>query len=229
MMRHRWATLGSFLLVLAMVVAGLGACARSAEERESPTAAATPTSGEVRTVATIGPGETVVSAVTSLPQTPGAGVLVTSGVVQPTLVPVGGTPVTAEPLPTSQPVATATPSTPSGQTGTIWHTVQPGETLSSIARRYGTTWQAIAEANNLVNPSQIYAGQQLKIPTSGGTSGGSSGGTTGCRIRHTVQKGEWLWQIARSYGVSPYDVMAANGLTIQSANPIYAGMVLCIP
>jgi len=163
-----------------------------------------------------------VSAVTPLPQTP------TGMTAQPTLVPAGVTPVTAQPLPTSQPVATVAPPAPtasSGSGGTIWHTVQPGETLSSISRRYGTTWQAIAQANGLVNPNQIYVGQKLKIPTSGGT----SGGTTGCRIRHTVQQGEWVWQIARTYGVSPYDILAANGLTIQSANTIYPGQVLCIP
>ncbi len=168
----------------------------------------------------------MVSAVTPLPQT-------TAGVAeQPTLVPVGVTAVTAEPLPTSQPVATVAPPAPtasSGSTDVIWHTVQPGETLYSIAQRYGTTWQAIAQANGIVNPNQIYVGQKLKIPTAGGTSGGSSGGTTGCRIQHTVQRGEWVWQIARNYGVSPYDILAANGMTIQSANTIYAGQVLCIP
>jgi LysM repeat protein len=109
------------------------------------------------------------------------------------------------------------------------HTVQRGETTYSIARRYGTTVQAIAQANNMVNPSHIVVGQQLKIPNTTGSSGGTSGGTSGCRLRHTVQRGEWIWQIARRYGVSPYDVMAANGLTVQTANPIYAGTVLCIP
>jgi lysozyme len=107
--------------------------------------------------------------------------------------------------------------------------VQTGETLSSIARRYGTTWQAIAQANGLVNPNQIYRGQKLKISASSGGTGGTGGTTTGCRLRHTVKRGEWVWQIARNYGVSPYDILAANGLTIQSANVIYAGRVLCIP
>ena len=108
------------------------------------------------------------------------------------------------------------------------HTVQRGETTYSIARRYGTTVEAIAQANGISNPSQIYTGQRLMIPTSG-TSSGTSSGTTGCRISHTVQRGEWVWQIARNYGVSPYDILAANGLTVQTANTIYAGTVLCIP
>jgi LysM repeat protein len=44
-----------------------------------------------------------------------------------------------------------------------------------------------------------------------------------------VKQGEWVWQIARDYGVSPYDILAANGLTIKSANTVYPGTVLCIP
>jgi LysM repeat protein len=51
----------------------------------------------------------------------------------------------------------------------------------------------------------------------------------GCRWDHTVERGEWVWQIARNYGVSPYAILEANGLTIQSANIIQPGRVLCIP
>jgi LysM repeat protein len=124
----------------------------------------------------------------------------------------------------------------------VEHVVQRGETLSSIARKYGTTWKAIADLNQLTNPSVIVAGQKLLIPTSGGssgtssggTSGGSSGGTsggstTGCRAQHTVQRGEWVWQIARNYGVSPYDILSANGLSVASGRVILPGTVLCIP
>ena len=44
------------------------------------------------------------------------------------------------------------------------HTVVPGETLYSIANRYGTTAQDIAMANGLANPNQIYVGQVLYLP-----------------------------------------------------------------
>jgi len=230
-MRNKLSTIGTLVLVMIIVAAGIVGCSRSAKEREpeaTKQAAETgvPPSGGKTTPA---PGETVVSAVTpAVAQTPGVGATATP-------VPVGGTPAAVGPTAgvapgaaTAAPPPAQPPAQPSGGTGTfIWHTVQPGETLSSIALRYGTTWQAIAQANSLSNPNQIYVGQKLKIPT---TSGGSSGGTTsGCRIRHAVTQGEWVWQIARNYGVSPYDILAANGLTIQSANTIYAGMVLCIP
>ncbi len=44
------------------------------------------------------------------------------------------------------------------------HVVMPGENLSMIAWRYGTTVWAIAKANNLYNPNLIYIGQRLIIP-----------------------------------------------------------------
>jgi LysM repeat protein len=112
------------------------------------------------------------------------------------------------------------------------HVVKRGETTYSIARRYGTTVNAIAQANDLINPSHIVAGQRLTIPTSGSSSSGTSGsssGSTGCRAQHTVQRGEWVWQIARNYGVSPYDILAANGMSVATGSTIYAGTVLCIP
>jgi LysM repeat protein len=228
-MRQRLSTIGLLLLVMVLVLGGLTSCERKAEKRgteidTSPEAEASATSAEPATgdQPTPAPGETVVSAVTSQP---GA---------EPALTPEPGsgeTPAAPEPgataepaVPTSEPADSLPPPTDSSGE-TVKHTVKQGETLSSIARRYGTTWQAIAQANNLQNPNQIYVGQKLKIPSGGGTSGGA----TGCRYQHTVKQGEWVWQIARDYGVSPYDILAANGLTIKSANTVYPGTVLCIP
>lgn len=221
---------GVGLLVLVGLVVGLGACSRSAEERES-SSEATPVATSVSSGASDqetapAPGETVVSAVTPVPQTPGADVQPTAAEGTAVVEPTEGASAEATPTP---PPPTSPPSSGGQQEGYVWHTVQRGETLSSIAREYGTTWQAIAQANGISNPSQIYVGQRLKIPTSGGSSGGSSGGTAGCRYRHTVKRGEWVWQIARNYSVSPYAIMRANGMTMPQASTIYAGMVLCIP
>jgi LysM repeat protein len=44
------------------------------------------------------------------------------------------------------------------------HVVKPGETLLMIASMYGTTPEAIAQANGLTNPNWIYVGQTLRIP-----------------------------------------------------------------
>lgn len=46
-----------------------------------------------------------------------------------------------------------------------YHTVQRGEYLVQIARRYNTTWRALADLNNLKNPSVIYPGQRLCVST----------------------------------------------------------------
>jgi LysM repeat protein len=48
------------------------------------------------------------------------------------------------------------------------HTVQPGETLSAIARQYSVTVSAIVTANNITNPNRINAGTELIIPVSEG-------------------------------------------------------------
>jgi putative chitinase len=48
------------------------------------------------------------------------------------------------------------------------YTVQPGDTLSGIAARHGSTVDAIARANGISNPDFIQVGQQLSIPGAGG-------------------------------------------------------------
>jgi len=49
--------------------------------------------------------------------------------------------------------------------GVIPYRVQPGDTVSLLARRFGTTTEAIAEANGLEDPDLIVVGQLLSIPT----------------------------------------------------------------
>lgn len=48
----------------------------------------------------------------------------------------------------------------------ITHVVQQGEYLSAIARKYGISWLAIAEINNITDPNSVYAGTSLLIPNS---------------------------------------------------------------
>jgi LysM repeat protein len=55
-------------------------------------------------------------------------------------------------------VSTATPS------GDVVHTVVSGDTLLTIARRYGVTVNEIIQANNIPNPNSLTVGQQLVIP-----------------------------------------------------------------
>ncbi len=63
----------------------------------------------------------------------------------------------------------STPSTPSSGNGSHVYVVQPGDTLSAIAMRYGVTVSALARLNGIRNPSLIYVGQRLIIPTGRGS------------------------------------------------------------
>ena len=111
----------------------------------------------------------------------------------------------------------------------VIHVVRPGENLTRIAARYGTTVQAITRANGLRNPNYIWAGQRLVIPGSGdgGWSGGGGGWSGGCGCVHVVRRGETLSQIAWRYGTSVWAITQANHL--RNPNYIWAGQRLCIP
>lgn len=67
-------------------------------------------------------------------------------------------PAAGETPPPPPPPETPPPS------GVSTYTVQRGDTLSAIARRFGTTVAAIAQENGLVNVNLIYVGQVLRIP-----------------------------------------------------------------
>jgi len=102
--------------------------------------------------------------------------------------------------------------------------VQQGDTLYRIGLRYGVTWQTLMQHNNMYDPSDLYAGQELKIPPGGAakTSLGWDGVTT-----YTVQHGDILYDIGLLFGMSWREVAAFNGLTDPSQ--IYVGQVLKIP
>jgi len=106
------------------------------------------------------------------------------------------------------------------QTGT--HVVRRGETLTSIARRYGTTVQALVEANGLRNANHIYVGQRLEVGASGGPSPtGASGGA------YIVRRGDTLSSIARRQGTTVASLLKVNKL--MNPNVIYVGQRLILP
>lgn len=99
------------------------------------------------------------------------------------------------------------------------HTVQRGETLQIIAARYGTTWQAIAAQNNLVNPNRIFPGQVLVITTAAPLPGFS--------FQYTIQRGDTLSTIAQRFNVSLDSLIAINNVTRSTI--LRPGQVLNIP
>ncbi len=72
-------------------------------------------------------------------------------------------PVSPTPVPEGEGTEVAA-STPSSTVGQRVHVVQEGETLSEIARMYGVTSDALAQANGLDDPNAIRVGQALVIP-----------------------------------------------------------------
>lgn len=120
-------------------------------------------------------------------------------------------------------VVTVPEPAPPTEGGPTVHIVQPGETLFSIAQQYGTTVNAIAQANQITNPWFIYVGQELIIPSGGGDMGPPAGpGTT-----YVVQPGDTLYSIAVQYGTTVEALTVANNLS--SPNFIYVGQRLVIP
>jgi len=62
------------------------------------------------------------------------------------------------------------------------HTIRSGETLGALAKKFGTSVEKLAQANNISNPNKITAGKKLVIPDgfdqpSSRPSQASSGGT----------------------------------------------------
>ncbi|MFN0145288.1 MAG: LysM peptidoglycan-binding domain-containing protein [Dehalococcoidia bacterium] len=102
------------------------------------------------------------------------------------------------------------------------HVVQPGETLSQIASRYGFPVETLLDVNGLSDADQIHEGQVLRIP--GWTD--SAAMTTSGRS-HTVAAGETLSIIAGYYGVSVDTLVSLNALP--DRNTVLLGQVLAIP
>lgn len=96
----------------------------------------------------------------------------------------------------------------------ITYVIQPGDTLSGIARRYGTTVTALTQLNKLSDPDMIYAGNTLKVPENGT-------GVDSSTQYYTIQPGDTLSEIARRFGTTVSALTRLNG--ISDPDKIYAG------
>ena len=99
----------------------------------------------------------------------------------------------------------------------ITYIVRRGDTLSSIARKYGgISWQDIAKFNELKNPNLIIVGQKLKIPMK-----------VIQPSPYTVVRGDTLSKIAREYGYTVVEISKYTG--IKNTNLILVGQVIRVP
>lgn len=101
------------------------------------------------------------------------------------------------------------------------YTVQPGDTLYSIARRFGTTAERLAELNGLPDPHRLRVGQRLRI------AGGPAEPEAAPGATYVVQPGDTLWSIARRHGTTPVQLARANGMDVDDV--LKVGQVLRVP
>ena len=90
------------------------------------------------------------------------------------------------------------------------HTIRPGENLTLIARRYGVRMNALIDANPGLSPRRLVPGAELLVPAEESSEDpGLPAGRTDIQT-HRIRAGESFWVIARSYGLSLNDLIAAN-------------------
>ncbi|AXY24697.1 hypothetical protein CL176_00885 [Suicoccus acidiformans] len=114
-----------------------------------------------------------------------------------------------------------------------YHTVQAGETLSTIAQAYGLSVDQLAAYNNIAS-SWIYVGEQLAIPSGYAYTSPSydysgsyyTGPVSNWSNYHSVSSGETLSTIAQAYGTTVDALMATNGL---SSTWLNVGDALLVP
>ena len=118
----------------------------------------------------------------------------------------------------------------------IDYRVRSGDTISNIALTFGVRSSAVMDANGIRNPRRLRAGQKLKIPVTPRQSKHSralatSSSTTrtsgsGDKIVYRVKRGDTLWDIARSEGVTPDQICAWN--VLRATGHIHPGDELTI-
>ncbi|WP_316736856.1 LysM peptidoglycan-binding domain-containing protein [Pedobacter aquatilis] len=134
------------------------------------------------------------------------------------------------------PIAAPETVNPASET-LIEHEVKPKEFLGKIAEKYGTTVEDIKKANNLTG-NNLRIGQKLKIPATKNidenkvvtTAETASTQTTPASKdavgTHTVKQGESIFNIAKQYGITAYQIRKTNNL---EDNNLSTGQILKIP
>lgn len=100
----------------------------------------------------------------------------------------------------------------------VEYVVKRGDTVSSIAKKFGISVDTIIWANNLRSAKSIKVGQRLKIPP-----------VTG--VVHKVRRGETVYSIAKKYSVSPQEIVdyPFNTFANDETFALQIGQILFVP
>jgi LysM repeat protein len=135
--------------------------------------------------------------------------------------------ITLTPSETPTPEPTLTP-TPQGPTTYI---VEVGDTLGSIAEKFGVEVLAIMAANNLIDPNEIQVGATLIIPAPGGVLPTDTPIPTnlspGTRIQYIVKPGDNLQTIASKFNSTAEAIALLNDMTVTDV--LFVGRTLIVP
>lgn len=108
----------------------------------------------------------------------------------------------------------------------VTYRVQPGDTLSSIALKFGVSWQSIATVNALEENSILSIGQTLKLNAA--ASGSSGTALTGINYQaYAIQEGDTLFTVASRYQINWQALAVLNGLSERDLLRI--GQVIQVP
>jgi LysM repeat protein len=144
-------------------------------------------------------------------------------------MPAAAAPLNREPLAPVAPIAVGEPTI---------HVLLPGDNLTRLSERYGTTVEAILTTNGIANANRILIGQSLVIPSGGAEPrveaptepapvAETPADTAEEAITYTVKPGDSAFKIAARFGVDQAALLEANGIT--NANRVYIGQTLSIP
>ena len=106
------------------------------------------------------------------------------------------------------------------------YTVKSGDTLSAIAAKYGTTYQALASTNSISNPNDIYVGQVIKVSATATAASSQAASSTNSNGSYTVKSGDTLYGIALANGLNWQTLAKQNG--ISDPNVIFVGQKLSL-
>jgi len=132
---------------------------------------------------------------------------------------------TATPLPTDTPAPTPTAPPITSETVLLKHVIEDGETLLSIAIKYGISVEEIQQANGLTS-ELIRVGDELTVPVVRENSA-TQGGGAASNFTYTVKDGDTLISIALKFGSTVEDIQSSNSLAANAL--IRPGDQLVIP